>query len=94
MFLRTLGQMAGRTGIRVRADALMDNHYHPVLVTPKSNPVAGMQCKRFEWMETAPGFDAAGPLLRSTVSVVGRAGDRNSPPACRRPGWTGTAPPQ
>ncbi len=28
MFLRTLGEMAKRTGIRVHAYALMDNHYH------------------------------------------------------------------
>ncbi len=31
MFLRTLGEMAKRTGIRVHAYALMDNHYHLVL---------------------------------------------------------------
>jgi hypothetical protein len=35
--------MAGRTGIRVRAYALMGNHYHLVLATPKANLVAGMQ---------------------------------------------------
>jgi len=47
MFLRTLGEMAKRTGIRVHAYALMDNHYHLVLETPKANLVAGMQ-----WFQT------------------------------------------
>ena len=41
--LRTLGEMAGRTGIRVHAYALMDDHYHPVIETPKANLVAGMK---------------------------------------------------
>jgi len=35
--------MAGRTGIRVHAYALMDDHYHPVIETPKANLVAGMK---------------------------------------------------
>ncbi len=48
MFLRTLGEMAGRTGIRVHAYALMDNHYHLVIETPKANLVAGMT-----WFQTA-----------------------------------------
>jgi REP element-mobilizing transposase RayT len=47
MFLRTLGEMAGRTGIRVHAYALMDNHYHLVIETPKANLVAGMT-----WFQT------------------------------------------
>jgi putative transposase len=47
MFLRTLGEMAKRTRIRVHAYALMDNHYHLVLETPKANLVAGMQ-----WFQT------------------------------------------
>ncbi|MFC7337726.1 transposase [Haloferula chungangensis] len=47
MFLRTLGEMAKRTGIRIHAYALMDNHYHLVLETPKANLVAGMQ-----WFQT------------------------------------------
>lgn len=47
MFLRTLGEMAGRTGIRIHAYALMDNHYHLVLETPKANLVDGMK-----WFQT------------------------------------------
>ena len=47
MFLRTLGEMAGRTGIRIHAYALMDNHYHLVFETPKANLVDGMQ-----WLQT------------------------------------------
>ena len=39
--------MAGRTEIRVHAYALMDNHYHLVLETPKANLVAGMK-----WFQT------------------------------------------
>jgi putative transposase len=42
MFLHTLGAMCGRTGARVHAWALMDNHYHLLLETPKANLVAGM----------------------------------------------------
>lgn len=47
MLIRTLGEMAGRTGILVHAYALMDNHYHFVIETPKGNLVAGMQ-----WFQT------------------------------------------
>jgi len=47
MFLRTLGEMAGRTGIRIHAYALMDNHYHLVIETPKANLVDGMK-----WLQT------------------------------------------
>lgn len=43
MFLRTLGEMAGRTGIRVHAYALMGNHYHLVIETPRANLVDGMK---------------------------------------------------
>jgi REP element-mobilizing transposase RayT len=47
MFLRTLGEMAGRTGIRIHAYALMANHYHLVIETPKANLVDGMK-----WLQT------------------------------------------
>ena len=43
MFLHTLGEMAGRTSILIHAFALMDNHYHLVLETPRANLVDGMQ---------------------------------------------------
>jgi putative transposase len=39
----TLGEMAGRTSILIHAFALMDNHYHLVLETPRANLVDGMQ---------------------------------------------------
>jgi putative transposase len=35
--------MAGRTSILIHAFALMDNHYHLVLETPRANLVDGMQ---------------------------------------------------
>jgi len=47
MLIRTLGEMAKRTGILVHAYALMDNHYHFVIETPRGNLVAGMQ-----WFQT------------------------------------------
>jgi putative transposase len=43
-----LGEMAGRTGIRVHAYALMDNHYHLVIETPRANLVDGMK-----WFQNA-----------------------------------------
>jgi REP element-mobilizing transposase RayT len=47
MLLKTLAELAGRTGFRIHAYALMDNHYHFVLETPKANLVAGMR-----WFQT------------------------------------------
>jgi putative transposase len=47
MFLQAFGEMAGRTEIRVHASALMDNHYHLVIETPKANLVDGMK-----WFQT------------------------------------------
>ncbi len=41
-FVGTLGEMCERTGIRIYAFALLDNHYHLVLVTPEGNLVKGM----------------------------------------------------
>jgi putative transposase len=42
MFEATLEEVVGRTGWRVYAYALMDNHYHLVFKTPKANLVEGM----------------------------------------------------
>jgi len=42
MFLRTLEEMCDRTGIRVYAYALLNNHYHFVLTTPGGNLVKGI----------------------------------------------------
>ena len=42
-FLRTLGEMCGRTGIEVHAYVLLDNHFHLVLATPEGNLVDGMR---------------------------------------------------
>jgi putative transposase len=42
-FSRTLGEACERTGWRVHAWVLMDNHYHLMLETPEANLVAGMK---------------------------------------------------
>jgi putative transposase len=42
-FLRTVGAMCERSGIRVYAYVLMDNHYHLVIETPLGNLVEGMR---------------------------------------------------
>ena len=46
-FLRTLGEAAGRTGWKIHAYALMDNHYHLLVETPEPNLVKGMT-----WFQT------------------------------------------
>jgi putative transposase len=46
-FLRTLGEVCGRTGWRVHAWVLMSNHYHLMLETPEANLVTGMR-----WFQT------------------------------------------
>ncbi len=43
LFLKTLGEACLRTGWRVHAYVLMDNHYHLLLETPEANLVAGMR---------------------------------------------------
>lgn len=42
-FLSALTEICGRTGWRVHAYVLMDNHYHWLLETPQANLVRGMQ---------------------------------------------------
>ena len=42
MFMATLGEMCGRTGIVIHSYVLMSNHYHLLLETPQANLVAGM----------------------------------------------------
>lgn len=46
-FLGTLGEACERTGWRVHAFVLMDNHYHMMLETPEANLVSGMR-----WFQT------------------------------------------
>lgn len=41
LFLETLGEMCGRTGIRIHSYVLMSNHYHLLLETPEPNLVVG-----------------------------------------------------
>ncbi len=41
-FLRTLGELCQRTGFRIHAWVLLDNHYHLVVETPEANLVDGM----------------------------------------------------
>ena len=43
MFVATLAEMCGRTGMVVHSYVLMDNHYHLLLETPEGNLVAGMK---------------------------------------------------
>jgi REP element-mobilizing transposase RayT len=47
LFLKTLGEVCGRTGWRVHAWVLMGNHYHLLIETPQANLVAGMR-----WFQT------------------------------------------
>jgi len=42
-FLQALGEACERTGWRVHAWVLLDNHYHCLVETPEANLVAGMQ---------------------------------------------------
>ncbi|MFT5467627.1 MAG: putative transposase [Verrucomicrobiales bacterium] len=42
LFLHTLGEVAQRTGWRIYAWVLMNNHYHIALQTPQPNLVVGM----------------------------------------------------
>lgn len=48
LFVTTLAEVCGRTGWKVFAWVLMDNHYHFVLRTPEPNLVSGMQ-----WFQNA-----------------------------------------
>jgi putative transposase len=43
LFLTTLAQMCGRTGMLIHSYVLMSNHYHLLLETPEANLVAGMK---------------------------------------------------
>lgn len=43
VFLATLGEVCGRMGWKVHSYALMGNHYHLLLETPKPNLVEGMR---------------------------------------------------
>jgi putative transposase len=42
-FLRAVGEMCERSGIRVHAYVLMDNHYHLIIETPLGNLVEGVR---------------------------------------------------
>ena len=48
MFIRTLGEAAGKTGFRIHAYVLMSNHYHLLLETPRANLAEGMG-----WLQNA-----------------------------------------
>jgi len=47
-FLATLGEACGKTGWRIHAYVLMNNHYHLLVETPEGNLVAGMK-----WLQGA-----------------------------------------
>ena len=48
-FLETLGEACARTGWRVHAFVLMNNHYHLMIETPQANLVAGMRWFQTTW---------------------------------------------
>ena len=50
-WLQTLGQACEKTGWRVHAYVLMDNHYHLLVETPEANLVAGMK-----WLQATKGL--------------------------------------
>ena len=43
LFLDTLGEACAKTGWRIHALCLLDNHFHLVVETPRANLVAGMK---------------------------------------------------
>jgi len=43
LFLKTLGEACTRTGWRIHAYVMMNNHYHLLLETPEANLVRGMK---------------------------------------------------
>src|SRR6266545_1663408 len=44
LFLETLAEACQKTGWRVHAFCLMNNHFHLIVETPRANLVAGMRC--------------------------------------------------
>jgi len=61
--------MAGRTGIRIHAYALMGNHYHLVIETPKANLVDG-DSKGIRGREPA-GYDCGAAALHRALGDTG-----------------------
>jgi putative transposase len=43
LWLTTLGEACEKTGWRIHAWVMMNNHYHLLLETPEANLVAGMK---------------------------------------------------
>jgi putative transposase len=43
LWLATLGEACEKTGWRIHAWVMMNNHYHVLLETPEANLVAGMK---------------------------------------------------
>jgi len=43
LWLETLGEACEKTGWRIHAWVMMNNHYHLLLETPEANLVAGMK---------------------------------------------------
>src|SRR5437867_1995300 len=43
LFVQTIGEVCQKTGWQVHAYCLMDNHFHLVIETPRTNLVAGMR---------------------------------------------------
>jgi len=77
-FLETLGEACEKTGWRIHACVLMDNHYHLLVETPEGNLAEGMK-----WVQGAytQRYNRRHKLVWSFVSGALQGGDRG------RAGW-------
>ena len=46
LWLETLGEACEKTGWRIHAWVMLNNHFHLLLETPEANLVAGMRIQR------------------------------------------------
>ena len=64
LWLATLGEACGKTGWRIHAWVMMNNHYHLLLETPEANLVAGMK-----WLQGTLLLNK--PSTRGTLTPLG-----------------------
>ena len=69
-FVETLGEACGKTGWRLHAHVLMNNHYHLLAETPEGNLVAGMKWPQGTYTQR---YNGKGSTRRSTYSRGGMA---------------------
>ena len=77
--VKTLGEVWGKTGWRVHAYALTNNHCHLLAETPQGNLAAGM--KWLQGMYTQRGSERApgnGPLQLWRSGLAANAGERRA----------------